>query len=209
MVGDIFDLWIGQHQFFIDRFKPLIEVLKELKKHGVDIHVFEGNHDLYLRDFWAGELGFQVYEDASEFELSGLRVRVEHGDLINPDDRGYLFLRWLLRTPLLKILEKNLPDRLVTLIGEKASSASRDYTSTRKELPVLKIKELIRSHAESKFSESKFDLIVTGHVHVQDDFSFAINGQTVRSVNLGSWFTEPMVFQLSGKQAKFINLAET
>jgi UDP-2,3-diacylglucosamine hydrolase len=196
LVGDIFDLWIGKHEYFIKRFKPFVTAISALRELGVEIHYFEGNHDLYLAEFWEKEVGVRVHTDAEYFKLGDHIVRVEHGDMINPDDRGYLLLRSVLRSPPLKWLSRRLPSKVIGQIGERASSASRHYTSTAKELPETEIRTLIRNHAERVYHDNPFDLIISGHVHVDDDHIMEIGSQKVRSVNLGSWYTKPRVLLL-------------
>lgn len=196
LVGDIFDLWIGKHEYFVKRFRPIVDAIHEMVKAGVEVHYFEGNHDLYLKDFWENELGVKVHADESYFQLGDTLVRVEHGDMINPEDKGYLFLRAFLRSGPLKLIARNLSAKLINSIGEKASRASRQYTSTSKELPATEIRTLIRSYAERAYDEKPFDLIVTGHVHVDDDHLMLIQDKPVRSVNLGSWYDSAHVLML-------------
>ena len=203
LVGDIFDLWIGSHNYFADRFSDVVRAISELVRDGIDVHYFEGNHDLHLEKFWAEKIGAHVHAADATFDLAGRTVRIEHGDLINPDDRGYLFLRGLLRSRPVTFLAHHLPEKLVHLIGERASSASRDYTSTAKAKPIDEIRTLIRQHAEAQSHLTDFDLIVTGHVHVSDDFSFDVGGRKVRSVNLGSWFEPPRALVLDSRGARF------
>lgn len=217
LVGDIFDLWIGKHKYFVSRFQPIVDAISELVRAGVEVHYFEGNHDLYLKHFWK-KIGVITHEDAIITDLQGLKVRVEHGDLMNPDDKGYLFLRWFLRTPFMKIIAYLLPSVIVSWIGEKASHASRDYTSTSKALPESEIRLITRTHAIKAARKEKFDLLISGHVHVRDDYEFPVlrvaevdskdeaTEGSVRSVNLGSWFDEPKIFVLENGQGQFINL---
>lgn len=208
LVGDIFDLWVGAHDYFVDRFKAVVSAIDALVRAGVQVHYFEGNHDLHLTRFWRDHLGVSVHPESGEFEINGQTVRVEHGDLINPDDKGYLFLRGFLRSRVLTFLSLNLPDRAVKAIGERASKASRNYTSNvkAKGKPQEQIRALIRAHAESQFRLRPFDLIITGHVHVTDDFSFPASGKEIRSVNLGSWFDGPKAFVIDAQGARFIEL---
>lgn len=214
LVGDIFDLWIGKHQYFVNRFREIVDAVRDLVKVGVEVHYFEGNHDLYLKNFW-DDLGVVTHEDALTFELQGLKIRVEHGDLMNPDDRGYLFLRKFLRTPMMKLLARFLPTVIVSWIGEKASHASRDYTSTQKFLPEDQIRQIIRTHAIKTARLEPFDILVSGHVHVRDDYEFPMmrisdieadegaSEANIRSVNLGSWFDEPKVFVIESGKGRF------
>ncbi len=202
LVGDIFDLWISSHPFFVAKFQKIVDQLQKLKNRGLEIHYFEGNHDLYLKDFWESSVGIKVHPRAEVFHLGSFRVRVEHGDLINPEDKGYLFLYGLLRTEPLPWLAKNLPSSVVKFIGTRASGASREYTSTAKSLHEEKIRDLIRQHV-LRIQNQKFDFIVSGHVHVRDDQSFEIEGRRVRSINLGAWLDRAECFILSDLEARF------
>ena len=89
LVGDIFDLWIGRHSYFRKKYRDVIDAIIALKNQGVEIHYFEGNHDLYLKDFWGADLDIFVYAEKHEFKLGETLVRVEHGDQMDPEDRGY------------------------------------------------------------------------------------------------------------------------
>jgi UDP-2,3-diacylglucosamine hydrolase len=197
LVGDVFDFWIADHEFFQDRFRAVVSRLRELIHLGVEVHYFEGNHDLHLSKFWQHDVGANVHADHAYFELGGRKIRVEHGDLINPDDKGYLFLRKLLRHSVVKILAFHLPDSIVRKIGERASHASRHYTSNAKSLPKDRIRGLIRAHAERVVMEEPFDVIISGHVHVTDDYTFKQGPRSIRSVNLGSWFDGAKTFVMS------------
>ena len=228
LVGDIFDLWVADHEFFVQRYTRVVEVLRQAVTAGIEVHFFEGNHDLHLSAFWERKIGVKVHSDASTFKLGDHDVRVEHGDLINPGDRGYLFLRWFLRSPLMRKLAFSLPSRFVQYIGESASHASRAYTSSdtlvaTKHLPQDKIRSLIRAHAERVISAEPFDILISGHVHVRDDHTWEVattdpsgdarNANSViqtgmstkiaRSVNLGSWYEAPQAFVLSQRRAEF------
>ena len=189
LVGDVFDLWIGSHAYFIDAFRPIVDACRELVRAGIELHAFEGNHDLYLDKFWGDDVGARVHREAASFRLGSARVRVEHGDLINLEDRGYLALRRALRSPAVEWLASNLPARAVAAIGRRMSEASRTYTSTgAKRADAVEIREMIRAHARRAYQQTKFDLLIAGHVHVQDDWSFEPEaGVDARSVNLGWW----------------------
>lgn len=59
LLGDIFDLWIGDHAYFREAYAPIIDEIQRLVSEKVDVHYFEGNHDLYLKSFWDGRLGVE------------------------------------------------------------------------------------------------------------------------------------------------------
>ena len=189
LVGDIFDLWLSHHQYFVLRYGPVVRAIKQVcEVDRIKIHYFEGNHDLYLRNYWSSFKRLRVYEDSHCFQYGDKMLRVEHGDLMNPEDKGYLFLRWFLRTTPLKFLGKNLPGKTAAWIGDKASHKSREYTSTSKKIEEEQTVKIIREYAEKSFEETPFDLMVTGHVHLVDDYivSNRSEDREGRSVNLGT-----------------------
>ena len=198
LVGDIFDLWISDRRYFVESYSAIVEKLRRLKVQGTRIHYFEGNHDLDLRPFWQHRLGFDVHSEAAFFMLNGVSYRVEHGDQMDPDDRGYLFLRWLLRTPVIVFLARWLPDRLVSWIGQRSSAASRDYTTQIKVASDRDVVAKIHTHVSKVFAQNPFAVLVSGHVHVPDDSQLSVAGQTVRSVNMGTWLKKPLVFDVHG-----------
>ena len=209
LVGDIFDLWISNHRYFVQKFPAILEQLKRLRDQKVQIHYFEGNHDLYLHDYFSHELELNVHVGPEYFELGPWLVRVEHGDQMDPEDRGYRFLRWLLRTPVMVFVARNLPGPVVAGIGEFLSRRSRTYTSTLKTISPVRTIEKIRAHAHAKASQRICDLFVSGHVHEQDDYSFVTGGVSVRAVNLGTWLKSYAAFRVTETRHEFVELNGT
>lgn len=205
-VGDIFDFWIADHDYFQERYRPLIEEVGRLEQEGVEFHYFEGNHDLHLRKFWESELGLKVHPQVEYFKLGDQVVRVEHGDQVDPEDKGYQFLRWFLRTPVMTFVAHALPGAVVAKIGEKASSKSRDYTTHTKTISQHQAIEKLREHAQQKVRVRPFDLLVSGHVHVRDDYEFKVDDKSVRAVNLGTWLDRPCAFRVTPETQEFIEL---
>lgn len=188
LVGDVFDLWVGRHLHFSRRYAGVVEKVAKLVERGIAVHYFEGNHDLHLQRFWSDQTGVHVHTGPAYFDIDGLRVRVEHGDQMNPKDRGYLFLRWLLRTPPLAWLARVLPGESIQMIGDRMSRASRGWTSsTFKRAREEAIREMMVRHARLMAEKSPFDLLVAGHVHVRVDEELEIAGRKTRLINLGWW----------------------
>lgn len=209
LVGDIFDLWVGGHIFFADRYAGVVELIRDLVSRKVAITYFEGNHDLHLQAFWQEELGVHVAVGPEFFDLGPYRVRIEHGDQMNPDDRGYLLLRSVLRTSFMEWVAHALPGRVIQGIGNTMSRSSRKWTSSAlKARNEAAIHSMVRTHAHKVYEEEPFDLLVTGHVHVRDDYSWkSSTNETVRSVNLGSWDETAQGFCLEESGGQWCPLA--
>ena len=208
LLGDIFDLWVADHRWFIDRYREIIGELERLSREGVELHYFEGNHDLHLRYFFGDRLGLRVHDGPYTVRLGRRTVRLEHGDQMDPDDRGYLFLRWFLRTPPIRFLIRNLPGAAVARIGNRASHMSHRYVSGAKFEPDRDVVAMIHAHATRVAAREAFDILISGHVHVRDDTHLELDGRTVRSVNLGSWFDAPGFFRIDDDEAEFHDLAD-
>jgi UDP-2,3-diacylglucosamine hydrolase len=204
LVGDIFDLWISDHLYFVDKFQKIVNAIKVLVTLGIEVHYFEGNHDLYLRKFWQQDVGVKVHDGPEFFNIGSHVVRVEHGDLMNPDDKGYLFLKRVLQNPITRFIAHNLPGPGVSWIGERASRASRQYTSNQKALHDEQVKGFMHRYAEEQVKERSFDFMITGHTHLRDVYEFSNQGDQVFFINLGSWFEEQRVLLMDESNYKFI-----
>lgn len=195
-LGDIFDFWVGDHQFFYERFRPIVDVVHRIRKQGVRVEYFEGNHDLHLKRFWQ-RFDIPVWTEERYVNIGGLQVRLEHGDLINKADLNYLKFRSFVRHPSMEKLAYTLPGRGLQAIGSFLSHKSRERSSVYREEQESGLREMIRNHAVLVYPEKPFDVVISGHMHVRDDFKFKIGGRDVRSLNLGSWFENPTALHVT------------
>lgn len=206
MMGDIFDLWLSDHQYFQERYRNVVDQIRRLTMEGVAVHYFEGNHDLYLEKFWGKELGVDVHPGPINTTLAGLRLRLEHGDELDPDDTGYRFLRWFLRTPVMKMVAHWLPETLLVRIGERASQGSRAYTSGYKSQDQATAREKILAHGRRILATKPYDILIAGHIHVREDREISSGETKHRIVNLGSWMERPSVFVLTASEGRWLDL---
>ncbi len=204
LLGDVFDLWIGDHKYFKEKFPNIISQLRRISEAGIELHYFEGNHDIHLKKFWEKEVGAKVHPEKFLFRFGPLKVRAEHGDQMNPNDRGYLFLRWLLRTKPVEIVSNYIPGKIIGIIGERSSQVSRLYTDRINKEYTKKVLDYTRTYAMKERMKQSFDYIITGHTHIKDDFEFEIQGEKIRSINLGSWLDQPKAFLITDGDTKFI-----
>ena len=196
LVGDIFDFWVGDHDYYERKFGPLLEAIRDCQRAGIQITYFEGNHDVHVKRYWERRHQIPCYIDDKYEALGSKIVRIEHGDLINPTDETYLKYRAFIRRPFMETVAQLIPARLFNEVGDYASRKSRKVSSVKRRDSEAELRQMIRDHAKRTFAQAPFDLIITGHMHIRDDWSFEVGGRNVRSVNLGSWFDETLVFHL-------------
>lgn len=207
MLGDIFDLWIGPSEFFARRFPEHMQALKDLIAAGGKVTFIEGNHDVHVEKYFEKKLGVKVFVEAQYFQIDNLKVRVEHGDLINLNDEKYLKYRAFIRNPRYKFILYMFPGWLWNWAGTRASKKSRDKSGEYRARNEAQLLAMIRKHTERAYQEEPFDVIVSGHMHVFDDHMTTVNGKPVRTVNLGSWFEEKVrVFHIKDGQCDWVVL---
>jgi UDP-2,3-diacylglucosamine hydrolase len=207
LLGDIFDLWIGGHEVFVKKFQPLVDAIRELKAAGARITYIEGNHDVHIHSYWRDKLDVEVFVEAQFYEINGLMIRIEHGDLINLDDRIYLRYRSIIRHPWIQPFGNFIPGRVWDAVGNFAARKSRERSHGYRASNESKLVQMIRHHAHRVYDEKPYDLIVSGHMHVYDDYEFQVGLRRVRSINLGSWYgPQVKVLKLAGSQAEWVEI---
>ncbi len=197
LLGDIFDLWVGDSDVFQKKFQALVDAIAALKQKGVEVVYFEGNHDVHVKGFWEKKLHIPVWVEHQIIQLGPHRVRLEHGDFINPEDHVYLKYREFIRRPNLEKLAYILPGKLLDGLGSWSSRKSRKKSSVKRRDSEDDLRQKIRKYAIAKAAESDFELIITGHMHVLDEHHFESAGQKKISINLGSWFEQPQALCLT------------
>lgn len=205
-LGDIFDFWLSNGAAFINHYRELIDQIALLKKNGAEVYYFEGNHDFHVDVFWTKKLNIPVYENEAFFDLDGQVVRLEHGDFINPNDEAYLKYRALVRHPMIEPIGHIVPGLFWKWFGEKQSQKSRKRTGHYGRNNADQIQQMIRVHAERVYHQKPFDLIVTGHMHIFDDYTFERDGKKVRSINLGTWLESPRALMLENGEIQIVQV---
>ncbi len=102
VLGDIFDMWVSDADYFIKKFQGFVDLVLQLKNMGIEIVYFEGNHDVYVKHFWQTRLSIPTFDEPQYFQLGTYQLRLKHGDLINPEDETYLKYRKTIRHPLVE-----------------------------------------------------------------------------------------------------------
>ena len=98
IVGDLFDFWFCQKDKIYPEFKLIINKLIELQKAGIRIHIFEGNHDFFMKEYFHDVLGMKVSEEQAVIKLDSLQTLIGHGDTADKTNIKYMLFRKLLRS---------------------------------------------------------------------------------------------------------------
>ncbi|HOO40804.1 MAG TPA: UDP-2,3-diacylglucosamine diphosphatase [Syntrophales bacterium] len=184
LMGDFFDFWFAKGDRYYPGFDSVIRSIREMKELGVEIHIFEGNHDFFLGDFFSGHLGIKVYRDDASIDLDGHRIYVAHGDLVDRSNRGYLLLRKFLRSRLVYALQGILPSALLWRISLVSSDASKAmWAESGKNLTDKMCRFALDAGAQG------YDGVILGHSHQPLLWEFSISGERKALVTLGDWLS--------------------
>jgi UDP-2,3-diacylglucosamine hydrolase len=213
-VGDLFDFWFEYKRVVPKGFIRFLGKLAALADQGIRIHMFVGNHDLWMRDYFTSEFNARIYTSFVEFEFqfsnNTTRVCMGHGDGIGPGDYGYKMLKKVFVNPIAQFLFRFLhPDVGIGLAhfwsGTRKKAAiksgnvpfdpSTDYI-------VLAIKE---RYLADKQAQKDIKAYVCGHRHhpVCLPLDSAVN-----YYNLGDWFSpnymHAYILKIEGSGFEFV-----
>lgn len=183
LVGDLFDAWFEYKRAVPKGFVRLLGKITEITDKGIPVHVFTGNHDMWMFGYLEKECGVKLYHAPIEREWSGKKFFIGHGDGLGPGDHGYKFIKKVFRNPLAQWfyarLHPNFGLWLADFFSRKGydkKDAERDYHGDDKEFLMVFCKEYLqRRHA---------DYFIFGHRHLPLDKKV---GEKSRYINLGDW----------------------
>ena len=184
IVGDIFDFWYEYKAVVPKGYTRLLGKLAELTDSGIKVHVFVGNHDMWMSGYFEKELTIPVYHEPKVFERNGKQFYIGHGDGLGPGDKGYKFIKKIFRSPLCQWLFGQLhPTWGIGLANyfsrksrEKTGSADQHFLGEDNEWLIIYSKEVLR--------QQHLDYFIFGHRHYPIDFKLS---DTSRYINLGDW----------------------
>ena len=132
LVGDMFDFWHEYRKVVPKGYVRLLGKLAELSDKDIPLHFFVGNHDMWVKNYFQQELNMQVYFEQKEFERSGKKFLIGHGDGLGPGDHGYKRLKKIFRNPVCQWLFGILPPAWGVGIANYMSRRSRMQTTEEK-----------------------------------------------------------------------------
>ena len=96
LVGDIFDFWFEYKRVVPRGFVRLQGKIASITDKGIPVHVFTGNHDMWIFDYLPKELGVKLHRNTIEKTFFGKKYFIGHGDGLGPGDKSYKFLKIIL-----------------------------------------------------------------------------------------------------------------
>ena len=184
LAGDFFDFWFGRGDAIYPGFKPVVEKLAAVKRRGVRISLYEGNHDFLMADYFAKRLGMDVYPEWAEWDLDGRKALISHGDTVDRGNLKYRALRKFLRSGFFRHFQGVLPLKFLWLAGQISSATSKGIPGKSDD----RLEKIMYRFARAKFREG-YDIVVLGHCHRPILREELCGGREKTFATLGDWVT--------------------
>lgn len=185
LLGDLFDFWFEYSRAVPKGFIRFQGALAALCDSGIPVHIFIGNHDMWMFDYFTQELNLQIHRAPLRLSRQGKELLIGHGDGLGPGDHTFKFIRKIFHSPLMIRLFRWVHPDLGIRIANAWSQSSREshgdiyaYKGPEQEYLLQYCEQLIAQQPE-------LDYIIFGHRHLVIDYTLS-NGRT-RYINTGDW----------------------
>jgi len=183
LLGDIFDFWFeysGKPYIFFTHF---LNKIAELRKNGIAVYFFTGNHDMWVKNYLKEHLGIHIFRKKQEFIINGKNFLIGHGDGIGKGEFGYKCLKTFLNCKINIWLFGLIPPKIGFAIALFLSRRSRAMTPEYKELFLGNEKELLVQFCFHYLVNHSVDYFIFGHRHLP----LEIKIEKATYFNTGDW----------------------
>ena len=184
LVGDIFDFWFEYKRAIPKGFVRLQGKIAELTDSGIKIHVFTGNHDMWIFDYLPSELGVQIYRKPIVREYFGKSFYIGHGDGLGPGDRGYKLLKKIFSNKFCQWCFERLHPNFGIWLANIFSNSSRAKSSEADREFLGEENEWLVHYCKNVLKENHIDYFIFGHRHLPMQITV---GKKSTYYNLGEW----------------------
>ncbi len=199
LVGDLFDFWFEHKHTAPKGYLRFLGKLAELSDKGTRIHVFTGNHDMWMFDYLSKEINCVIYRAPIERDFNGKKFFIGHGDGLGPGDKGYKFIKKIFANKFCQWCFARLHPNFSFGLANYFSKRSRIMTGTSDGIYLGDDKEFLVQFCKEYTLKNKIDYFIFGHRHLPLDMK--INNDC-RYINLGEWINYQTYAVFDGTELK-------
>jgi len=182
LVGDIFDFWFEYNKVVPKGFVRLLGKIANLTDNGTPVHIFVGNHDLWMRDYLETEIGVSIHHGNIIIQQGSKKILIGHGDGLGDGDYLYKLLRKIFTSKVCQWVFARLhPNFALTLahMWSKSSRKSGEETNF-----ISNEKEILFGYCQKQQKLNPVDYYVFGHRHLPLELKL---DDKAKYVNTGDW----------------------
>lgn len=183
LLGDLFEVWIGDDD--LDHFlhKQITHALSGLHQNGVAVRLMHGNRDFLLGEEFCRASGAERIADPTRIDLFGRPTLLMHGDSLCRDDHAYQALRAQMRNPAWQaaMLARSLQERrqIARQMRLESERAKQNKTYALMDVNADAVNEALRAHECTR--------LIHGHTHRPGRHALRIDGQDGERWVLPDW----------------------
>ncbi len=182
-LGDIFDFWFEYKKVVPKGFVRLLGKIASLTDNGVKIHMFVGNHDLWMNDYLEKEVGITIHHKSKVIKENNKKLFIGHGDGLGKGDYFYKLIKHMFTSKICKWIFARLHPNLGLAIAHAWSKKSRKKNET----PFIsEEKEILFDYCKKQQKIMPVNYYIFGHRHIP--LKLKIDENTIY-INLGDWIT--------------------
>jgi UDP-2,3-diacylglucosamine hydrolase len=185
LVGDLFDFWFEYDKVVPKGFTRLLGKMAEICDAGVPMHVFHGNHDLWMFGYLEREIGCIVHAKPIIKELNGKKFYIAHGDGLGPGQKWFKFILSVYRNYFFQRLFAFFHPSIGVSIANWFSHKSKQNYFEENAHYYGDDKEFHMLFAKEHLQHNPIDYFILGHRHLPMD---KIIGNA-HVINLGDWMS--------------------
>ncbi len=186
LVGDVFDFWFEYKKAVPRGYVRLLGKLAELSDAGIALHIFTGNHDMWIFDYLPEELGARIHREPIRKTYNGKNFYIGHGDGLGPGDHGYKFIKKVFQNPFCRWAFARLHPNFGIGLADFFSKTSRAKTGESDATYLGEEKEWLAIYAREIAQTEEVDYFLFGHRHLP--LKIPLEKKAVY-YNLGDWLT--------------------
>jgi UDP-2,3-diacylglucosamine hydrolase len=184
LLGDLFDFWFEYRHTVPKGYVRLLGKLASMSDKGMPIHIFTGNHDLWMRDYLTKELHADIQNHPQVRMMNGKRFYIAHGDGLGPGDRGFKLMKRVFTNKSAQWLFARIHPNAGISMANYFSRKSRAQTGEGDYRFYGEEKEWLIIHSKELLQKEHFDYFIYGHRH----YPLMVDlGHESKYVNLGDW----------------------
>ncbi|MDR2149200.1 MAG: UDP-2,3-diacylglucosamine diphosphatase [Tannerella sp.] len=195
-LGDVFDYWY-EYKYVVPRgHVRFLGKLAEISDKGVEIHLFTGNHDIWMFDYLPKEIGAVIHREPVETELLGKKFFLGHGDEVGYRPLKYRLIQSIFRNRLCQILYSTIHPRWTFGFAQRWSLSSRKSGMAQTRLLEKQLDNVkhLETFAQSYLqTHGDINYFIFGHIHVileeelTRDSKLIITGDWLQEFSFAVW----------------------
>ena len=201
LVGDIFDFWFEYKRAIPKGYTRLLGKISEITDSGIPVHVFTGNHDMWIFDYLPKECGVELYRAPIKREWNHKTFLIGHGDGLGPGDHGYKFIKKVFANKVCQWLFARLHPNFGIWLANSMSGYSRSTTGDKDRTFLGEENEWLIIYCKEELQKEHTDYFIFGHRHLAMEIPLNENS---KYINLGQWLNDNRYGVFDGKTLQLL-----